>query len=473
MDKALKIKLCIVGAIFAIFAYHHDKILFLEPHILSHYPLISVVITGISLGMILSVMVYNLSIYVYSRERQYLYYALAQLSVFGFLITLESLYIAPFNLIYGIESLRWHAVFHPLLLIFSMLFIREFLSTREIKQLDRTIDVIILLAGIDLVLSIITAQNIITGLIPIFVPIWLVVSESYRLIKVKNRPFYLFYVAWNMVIVTAVMVYTELTSLIDENFPFLHIAFAIESVLLSLALTYKIKLLQDEKEASQSLLLQQSRLASMGEMVASIAHQWRQPLTHLSFLFMNIKKNSTQPEVVEKKLAEANTQLTYMSKTIEDFRNFYNPSKHKETFSIHEAIKTTLKISSQTLENAKIAIGVDLRNDFRFYGNKNEFEQVMLNLIHNARDILIARKILHPKIAIEIDAPNIWVKDNGKGVEKAVMAKVFEPYFSTKEGSDGIGLYIAKTIVEKEMGGKLSVRNDGHGAVFEIVLSVN
>jgi signal transduction histidine kinase len=409
-------------------------------------------------------MIYNFAIYFYTKDKQNLYYGIAQLSVLLFLLTLEGLYLSPFVEVYNFQSLRLHSFFQVSLLIFSMLFIREFLHTNEIKQLDRLIKVIIILSLIDIPILLFTEQNVITSLIPIFVFIWLVISESFRLIEKKSRAYYLFYISWNIVIFVSIFTYTGVVNYVNSNFPFLHLAFSIESILLSLALTYKIKLLQDEKDKQQSLLLQQSRLASMGEMVANIAHQWRQPLTHLSFLFMNIKKRSHDKEIVEQKLKEANNQLIYMSKTIEDFRNFYNPSKKREEFSIKNACQSVLTIISH------IKIEINVINDGTFYGNKNEFEQVILNLINNARDAIIQKKIKDPKITIEIDELTIIVSDNAGGIDKKDIASIFEPYFSTKKGSDGIGLYIAKTIIEKEMGGKLEVENSDEGAVFTIVL---
>ena len=465
MDKILKVKLSIVILVFLVSLFFYKSLLFVEPRIYSYYPLSSVIISAISLGMILSVVAYNISIWFYSKEKQHLYYALAQLSVLFFLVTLESLYLSPFDVVYGFGSLRLHSLSHVLILLFSMLFIREFLHTREIKKLDFLVVAIIYASLADIVITLVLGQNIITGLIPIFVPIWLVVSESSRLIVKKSRPYYLFYFGWNMVIVTSVLVYTGLTGLINSNFPFLHIAFSIEAILLSLALTYKIKLLQDEKEAGQSLLLQQSRLASMGEMVASIAHQWRQPLTHLSFVFMNIKKNSHNPQIVEKKLKEANKQLSYMSKTIDDFRNFYNPSKSKEEFDIKEAISNTLSITSHSLKNADIEVEIKELKSFTLYANKNEFEQAILNIINNARDAKCR------KIEIVIDNPTIMITDDGGGIEKKYLEKIFNPYFSTKKGSDGIGLYIAKTIIEKEMGGKLLVKASLDKTTFIIIKS--
>jgi len=273
-----------------------------------------------------------------------------------------------------------------------------------------------------------------------------------------------------MVIGMALFVYLNLTEYFNMDFPFLHTTFALESMILSLAIAYKMKVLEDERVIQQSLLLQQSRLASMGEMISTIAHQWRQPLTHLSYLFMNLNKKADDPTFVRKKLEEGRGQITFMSQTIEDFSNFYNPSKEKEEFSIKEACEKAYLIATPTLKRSDIPLSLEVKKDFSIYGNQNEFEQVILNLINNARDMLVKREINTPYISIMIGNHTLMISDNAGGIENANINKIFEPYFSTKEKSDGIGLYIAKTIIEKEMKGTLTVRNSTEGAVFTIAL---
>jgi len=257
------------------------------------------------------------------------------------------------------------------------------------------------------------------------------------------------------------------------DFPFLHTTFALESMILSLAIAYKMKMLEDERVIQQSLLLQQSRLASMGEMISTIAHQWRQPLTHLSYLFMNMKKKVDNPTFLISKLEEGKAQISYMSQTIEDFSNFYNPSKEKGEFSVKEACEISLMIASPSLKKVGIDLTIETKEDFTVFGNQNEFEQVILNIINNARDMLVKREIPAPSITCLIDKNTIMIEDNAGGIENKYINKVFEPYFTTKTKSDGIGLYIAKTIIEKEMGGKLSVKNSQKGACFTLKISNN
>jgi signal transduction histidine kinase len=185
---------------------------------------------------------------------------------------------------------------------------------------------------------------------------------------------------------------------------------------------------------------------------------------------MHIKRSCNNDEEALLTIKEANEQLQYMSTTIENFRNFYNPSKAKNSFDIEEACQSTLKIISPTLEPAKIKVTIESRANFSFHANSNEFQQVILNIVNNAKDILIEREIKNPKIEIIVDKPTITITDNGGGIAKENIEKIFEPYFSTKQDSDGIGLYISKTIIEKEMRGSLDVVTDSKGSSFIITL---
>ena len=254
------------------------------------------------------------------------------------------------------------------------------------------------------------------------------------------------------------------------DFPFLHIAFALESVMLSFALSYRFKLIEDEQRAQQTMLHQQSRLASMGEMISIIAHQWRQPLNFLSYSFMHIKQNCKNNDNALMTIKEANDQLQYMSQTIENFRNFYNPSKERTDFNIQKSCKKAIQIVAPTLNATNIKLNLNVQKDFSYYANANEFEQVMLNIINNARDVLVERLTPNPSINIVVSEPSITITDNGGGISKENIEKIFDPYFSTKRNSDGIGLYIAKTIIEREMGGKLEVSVENGHTTFTITL---
>jgi signal transduction histidine kinase len=472
MDKILKIKIALIFIYLAVaILFFYDEHFLTTTKPIYTYNTLEFMIAILSLGVILSSTVYNLAFYFYIRNRQYLYYALAQIAIISLLVEIENLFISPFSEFYDLpKNLFWLDISQIFIVIFSMLFLREFLVLYKIKNLNRLINTVLYLAIFDLLFTIIFSHAILTKFIPSFIWILLVLSEAQRVSPNKDIPFYYILIGWYSVLFISLIEYFEFAGLSVKTFPFLHLSFAIESMLLSFAISYKFRLIEREQKIQQSLLLHQSRLASMGEMISIIAHQWRQPLNYLAFAFMHIKKSCNGDKEALLTIKDANEQLQYMSKTIENFRNFYNPSKNRENFSIEESCKSIIQIVTPIIQSSKINIKIDTKNDFHFFANSNEFEQVILNIINNAKDALIERKIKEPRIEIVIDKPTIKIIDNAGGIDKKVKDKIFEPYFTTKKSGDGIGLYIAKTIIEYEMGGELSFTTNSNGTTFIITL---
>ena len=474
MDNILKLKYLglLIYLLISIFFFYDDFFVqnssfVTEPHLYGNW---AFMITVFSLGIIFSAMVYNFAFYFYIRNKQYLYYALAQLSILVSLITLEALQISPFTEMYNFKNFYLLDISQTFILIFSLLFIQVFFQTHQEEKLNNVIKSILYLSFFDIFLSLIFGHTIITKFIPTVIWIAFVLSEVFRYTKEKDIPFYFIMLGWHIVVITLLLEITYVINPTKYDFPFLHIAFAFESMLLSFALSYKFRLVEKKQQKQQSLLLQQSRLASMGEMISIIAHQWRQPLNYLSYSFMHLKDlNKDNPEALST-IEDSKNQLQMLSKNIETFRNFYNPAKEKKSFSIYESCQNILIITNTSLKNLNIEVDIQVKEDFFVIANANEFEQVLLNLVNNAKDAFLETKITPAKIVIEIEKPFIRILDNAGGIPLAQQKKIFEPYFSTKEDSDGIGLYIAKTIIENEMKGQLLLKSDERGSEFSIKL---
>ncbi|MBT1073088.1 PAS domain-containing sensor histidine kinase [Pelotalea chapellei] len=226
------------------------------------------------------------------------------------------------------------------------------------------------------------------------------------------------------------------------------------------------------------LLIQQSRLAAMGEMVNNIAHQWRQPLNvvglHLQHLELLHDQGQLSTENLNASIQTAMEQITHMSSTIDDFRNFFRPNKEKRLFNLQEAANKTISLINADMANKGIEIVMDLQKEGKVFGFFNEFCQALMSILQNARDVLVERKVITPRIKIqsksEADNLLIIITDNAGGIAPDVMSRLFEPYFSTKgvQGT-GIGLYMAKSIIEA-MGGTITAFNTGSGAAFEIMI---
>ncbi|WP_424688465.1 MAG: ATP-binding protein [Halarcobacter ebronensis] len=228
----------------------------------------------------------------------------------------------------------------------------------------------------------------------------------------------------------------------------------------------------------EQILIQQSKLAAMGEMIGNIAHQWRQPLAQISAIHMNMKVTfdfeKFNKEYLDSKIKEANKLTSYMSQTIDDFQNFFKPQGEKELFSVEKACKDAYFIVESSLKYHGIELSFDVKEDSEVLGYKNEFSQVILNLISNAKDILLERKVEEPQINVEIKGGESYavvkVEDNAGGVREEILDKIFDPYFTTRHKTQGtgIGLYMAKNIIERNMHGFINVRNNDQGAIFTV-----
>ncbi len=228
----------------------------------------------------------------------------------------------------------------------------------------------------------------------------------------------------------------------------------------------------------EQILIQQSKLAAMGEMIGNIAHQWRQPLSQISAIHMNMlatyEFNEFTQEYLNEKIEEADMLTTYMTQTISDFQNFFNPEEEKQLFSVKEACEKASFIIKSALKYHNIELILDVVDDEEVNGYQNEYSQVILNILSNAKDILLERAIKNPRVKVEIrngkEYNIVKIEDNAGGVEKSIINKIFEPYFTThhKTQGTGIGLYMSKNIIEREMDGFINVKNTDNGACFTV-----
>ena len=237
--------------------------------------------------------------------------------------------------------------------------------------------------------------------------------------------------------------------------------------------------IEEQKKQLDQILFQQNKMASMGEMLDNIAHQWRQPLMELSSLFIPIEaKIKLHEEVNSKEVLEAISNLNeitkFMSKTIDDFRNFFAKDKEQGKFRISDQLNLSLNILATTLKKNDIHVDIIIKKNPILLGFKNEYAHVLINIINNAKDVLTARQVANPKIKIlieEYDTSNVIVsiEDNAGGIKKEAMNKIFDPFFThEKQNGTGLGLFMSKLIVENNMGGSLTAQNSSSGAKFII-----
>jgi nitrogen fixation/metabolism regulation signal transduction histidine kinase len=245
---------------------------------------------------------------------------------------------------------------------------------------------------------------------------------------------------------------------------------------LNKTLDKKIKEEIEKRIQQESILIQQSRLAATGEMIGNIAHQWRQPLSLITTCASGIKLEKefgvSNEDTEIDKLNAIIQSSNYLSKTIDDFRNFFKPNKEQAHFSIEDMTEQAISLVKASFTFHYISIEKNFNQIQKVYGHANEFSQAILNVLANAKDALIDNNIENPFVSIKIYENEkfgfLSIEDNAGGINENIINKIFEPYFTTKHKKQGtgIGLYMSKMILEKNMSGKLIVENSLSGAKF-------
>ena len=250
---------------------------------------------------------------------------------------------------------------------------------------------------------------------------------------------------------------------------------------LNKVLQQKIDEAVGESRQKDKLLFHQNKLASMGKMIGNISHQWRQPLMELSSLHMELEakvrleKHISNNELLHS-IERANALMKFMSNTIEDFQNFINKQKKKEVFKIEDTLVSTMLILGKTFSKSHIDLDIDIKCDREVHGYKNEYVQVLLNILLNAKDIFEERAIEKRKIDLIIDCDDtnsiVTICDNAGGIDLEPVESIFEPYVSLKKATknSGMGLFMSKMIIENFESGSLKAYNKGEGACFTILI---
>lgn len=231
-----------------------------------------------------------------------------------------------------------------------------------------------------------------------------------------------------------------------------------------------------DRHLKDELMLLQSRHAAMGEMVGNIAHQWRQPLTTLGLIAQNLhidfNDRKLSKENLENYTQQSQQLIQEMTTTIDDFRNFFRPNKEKHQFGLKQSVASALNLLGAAFTSHAIEVSIDVPEDLNAYGYPNEYSQVLLNILVNAKDAIVRQHPAHGRIDIrgyrDDGQAVLSVANNGGGIPEDVIDKIFDPYFTTKPDGSGVGLYISRIIIERNMEGSISARNTETGAEFTI-----
>ncbi len=430
------------------------------------------ILYGLAYGIIFCAFLYYFIIYFSTRQKCFLYYSIMQLFVLLSLVGFVYFSYKPYPSVLGQALVD---IFETSGFLFTLLFTKEILSLeKNLPKVSKIVNFFIVLNIIDLLLIVIFKISILYEFLPFYISFLIPSLVGIISIYKGNKNAIIYTLGWVFMACFVFMAQEKLLPI--SGIYIIHIAAPMESLIFSFALAYTLRQLVIEKNEKEKLLIHKSKLASMGEMINNIAHQWRQPLTHLSFINMNLQLASEYNELDKKylieKINESNEQIEFMSNTINSFRDFYKPQKSKNSFYISEAVKKSVDIMLPLLQLYKIEVILDIKSDKRVLSYENEYSQVILNLLSNAKEALVAKNIQTPKIKITIDVKEkrslTTICDNAGGISEKILYKIFEPYFTTKDSGSGIGLYMSKTIINSHFKGELSVQNKKEGACFII-----
>jgi len=428
------------------------------------------ILYGLAYGIIFSAFIYYLVIYFSTRRIYFLYYSIMQffvlLSLMGFAYFSYKSY--PERLPQALVDIFESAAF-----LFTFLFAKEILdSKKQMPIINHILSSFVFLNLADILAIIIFDYSILYEYMYFYIS-FLVTTLAGVISLLKGNKNAVFYTLGWFVLFCFVFAY-EYEFIPLSGIYTIHLAAPLESLIFSFALAFMLKEFVRKQNEQEKMLIHKSKLASIGEMINNIAHQWRQPLMHLGYINMNLEmssqNNEFEKEFFVKKIKESNTQIKFMSKTIDDFRDFYQVEKEKQDFLVSNACKLAINIISSTLKKKKIELTLNIKNDSTIKGYENEYAQVILNSLTNSIDAFVSKEISNPNISIVVDCHNnkcfTELKDNAGGIKKEHMNNIFQPYFSTKKRGTGIGLYMSQLIIQSHFNGEIKIKNTQEGCSF-------
>jgi len=449
-------------------------------------------IEGLFFGGMLIMMLYNLFLYFLLKHPAYLYYVFYTfwlviyfIGFFGF----SQRYFPDDKWVFYISS---GAFFVSMtLFIQSILHVKEKLPKVDIffKAFLIYFVVFTLLNSIILEMHSFFYAQILFDLFFILVPVYVVfvISVTYYLAYYQNDIVAQFYaVIWTIVSMVGLLLPLVYLNLFEANIPSDYIfqfLILFEVLCFSFILAYKIRLIQKEKQSQSSILIQQNKLASMGEMISIIAHQWRQPLSEINGIVLEIdvdnRKKKLDDTTLNRYLNEIEDSTAYLSGTISDFMNFFKHDKNVNYFYIADAINRAIKLLSLSHKKNCIEMVVEIEENIELYSYQSELIQALLILLNNSMDAITINKIHNPKIFIKTKEENgqmiITIEDNAGGIPFDIIEKIYNPYFTTKHESKGtgLGLYILAMLIEKSMQGFVNINNVNDGVLSTLSIPIN
>lgn len=439
-------------------------------------------ILTIFFGILFVIMIYNAVIFINSKNTIYIYYSFFILSIFIHHLHIRGMiaYFLPSSPEIIIMQAYMPIYNLSLAVIAIFLFARNFLNLHRYKKIYFVLKLFVLIVILICIFH--SKENyILNYLTPVALlfALYMEFIGFYLFIKAKEKYAKYFFMIWSLSLIGIIGTIFYYIGILNNPIPYLfEVTVIIEVLLFSIVLASQIKDLQKDKIEKNKLILEQSKLASMGEMIQNIAHQWRQPLSEINAVAMKIDadfyKKRLDASTLEEDIQRIEDITYHMSNTVESFNSYFKENKQLHDTTLKIVIDKALNIIDSSIKDIEVKLFIEDNSNINI--NISEFIQVILVILNNAVDALISNDIKNKTIIITVRKSNdkhiLEIEDNAGGIKEKNLTKIFEPYFTTKFKSDGIGigLYMAKMLVEESLKGTLSVSNTEDGSRFKIIL---